>query len=64
MTTEEMLIDLLRNMQAEGKWKPGDRFWIQVRRIEGGTVTFRFFSHETGEATDRVYAGWKEQPDL
>ncbi len=64
MTTEEVLIDLLRAMRAEGKWKPDDRFWIQVRKVEGGTMTLRFFNQEAGEATDRVHAGWKEQPDL
>lgn len=55
MTTEEVLTDLLRTMRAEGKWTPGDRFWIQVRRIDGGTMTLRFFNHETGQATDRNY---------
>jgi len=55
MTTEEILIDLLRTMQAEGNWKPGDRFWIQVRKIEGEQMTLRFFNHETGQAHDRMY---------
>lgn len=55
MTVEEAFSDLLRITREAGKWKPGDRFWIQVRAYTVDTMVLRFFNIETAETYDHPY---------
>jgi hypothetical protein len=55
MTVEEAVCDMVRMTKNAGKWKPGDRFWVQVRAYTADAVLLRFFNIETAEKFDRVY---------
>jgi hypothetical protein len=55
MTVEEAVSDMVRHTREAGKWKPGDRFWVQVRAYTQETLLLRFFNIETAEKYDRVY---------
>ncbi|MBI4278872.1 MAG: hypothetical protein HY660_10485 [Armatimonadetes bacterium] len=55
MTVMEAAVDMLQHTWDRGKWKDGDRFWVQVRAYREHEVVLRFFNMETGETYDRVY---------
>jgi len=46
---------VVRTTREAGRWKPGDRFWVQVRVYTPDAVLLRFFNIETAEKPDRVY---------
>ena len=54
MTVEEAVCDMVRTTRDAGRWKPGDRFWVQVRAYTPDAVLLRFFNIETAEKLDRV----------
>lgn len=55
MTVEEAVCDMVRLTKEAGKWKPGDRFWVQVRAYTPEAMVLRFFNIERAEKYDRIY---------
>lgn len=55
MRVIDAVMDMLKTTYQEGKWKDGQRFFVQVRAYRGSQVIIRLFNMETGITYDRLY---------
>ncbi|MDR7401017.1 MAG: hypothetical protein QN155_02145 [Armatimonadota bacterium] len=49
-----MLVAFMAPTRREGWWRPGDRFFVQVREYRAEGVLLRLFNLETGRTCDRL----------
>ncbi|MDR7471200.1 MAG: hypothetical protein QN212_01120 [Armatimonadota bacterium] len=54
MTAQDALVAFMAATRREGWWRPGDRFFVQVREYRAEGVLLRLFNLETGRTCDRL----------